>query len=1545
MMMSKNLNEIASSLNFPETGEIINGVKVLNAESDYDEGIFSYKIHFNKGTRRSDIPNLLKQFFTTQMLLVDDTDRLIISHDYVVKSTAKGTIVSGQMVSKEIVKTNPTIKGLTAIEDFNQEYSKMELKKADTYFRVFPYRGFNGPQFRSKLFSFVSNMGENYGYCDGSDIYYRRASLIMPKIKISKSIPNAKMMFHTHPANDEPSLSSADDYLLYFDMSHKPMNIRHFYTVMKDRMDYFYIIPKSDKKKDYVKLSEQKFIDELDAKIDEIASELDEKLDGGSHRKDLVYCEKVTKGAVKWLNKKYANYFKIKYKCYYRVKRNPDKDTADDLHLGDEFIAKAINDIKSGKYSWPEFGSKKKPQENYAYWHAQYFANSYDLSETGYLRFFPGDHRRFEHFFDSRVHGTSYTYYDVLNILALSYDIRTNDKKVRDGKESKSRIEDILDFLEIKDKILREDLIVLDALLQTDVYTEDTVTKAGDHYFILPLADYSIKSLQAMEEVRKGANLEQKQYEISVLLSEKMSKKVAEALGVLNKNLRIEQIPVTVRGLDGIVESTVGINPPLALHRSDYVSTLPKKIFDNVDLLSEALYKFKREDKPLVTRRNKFNLSIPVENNSVTVLISSKANVQLIVTNSADPSTDALSAMNELIKELNRYGFEIDTEVTIGSAEPLRNPNSLISILISSPIESVKENVINNLAKRLDSSIVTVFTTKPLKEYERKTNLVEVTDKIFTQMEQNGDILVSVNDGFKRGYKRADFKNKYAIIDAHENDINLLQQTGPVISFYLKPTNTDEVIRNHLLKETSPQQADRILEELNIDKNVERLIEFDIEIDGQASELVFNELPLPNPKKIKQIFGNEEGFFLVDKMKIEENPLIHQEDREVLPKGPPFISTILLFDKSEDYLTFNIPYDDLDKLHDYFKLKFPDNITKGGVVAEGYNLEDFGYSPLSQANDYIPLETKLGLFPADWKWYSILKMLIENDINPVGWDQGSEFAPWAFFAVEVKDKEKLLKLVQDYPGFYIAETNLAPNLKPHPIEFDKKGHPQTKKNPPTFEFSRDKNKRKKRWNFVTKSSPRELYRKARDLAIEKNVFFEIQEVILKEPEVKNVPANVKQDFLNWYYIHLKKIMFWLGSEKDGQLATIERTVLLKPLPKSVEDFVNSYDTKHRSEESAPRLADFVKYRNGKLMSASSHGLNYFGKGSAPKSTYPIMFDSGGGHVEDKYRFKGYYAILKLLEAYYMESNGVEGYGVASSLQRLEYFRSFGWLMPQDMKYAPYIHRGARDYLRLEDDKVGWDSSLEYIWRPVYSKAKKNPSPTDTTWDLKKKKDTIKLTGEVQGKVEVSFSGPWDKKNWDKLEAIQGEYKSTLNKSGVKSFIFIDSITADFPEKDLITRAYIEMARKFPNHHIVSTSRNEAAWEATKDLIKTGQLFGVEVKGLKKPKKKFRKERLVEQGPHSRRHWGGLTTMKAMTPLQRLLLAKEHSDNNRYAKKNDILKELLRERPEEFVIDSDDPDYPGITHTPTKFKIHIPQASIPYEVDWATKSIKTLTPKQ
>ena len=63
-----------------------------------------------------------------------------------------------------------------------------------------------------------------------------------------QSSRRAKMFYHTHPSKDEPSLSSADDYQFYFDLAFA-FGIKHFYTIMENRLDHFEITVKKSKKK------------------------------------------------------------------------------------------------------------------------------------------------------------------------------------------------------------------------------------------------------------------------------------------------------------------------------------------------------------------------------------------------------------------------------------------------------------------------------------------------------------------------------------------------------------------------------------------------------------------------------------------------------------------------------------------------------------------------------------------------------------------------------------------------------------------------------------------------------------------------------------------------------------------------------------------------------------------------------------------------------------------------------------------------------------------------------------------------------------------------------------------------------------------------------------------------------------------------------------------------------------------------------------------------------------------------------------------------
>jgi len=1017
MMKTTTSHDIATLLNFPEIGQILSGNKVTDTDVKYKDGVFRYRITLPKGVRRSDIPNILRDFYNIGIFTLNSEDHIVENHDYQTRTTRNNVVVIGSMQITPVSLTNPVLKKMTALEDFNNEYDKMVMTAPETYFKAFPYRGFNGPTFRAKLFSFVSNMGENYGYCDDKTIYHRRASLVMPKIKITKAPEQAKMFYHTHPKRDEPSLSSADDYLIYFDMSHKPRNIRHFYTVMADRMDYFHIVPKPSKKKDYVKINEDKFIAELDNQIDEAASRLDQVMSSDSYGDDLQYCEKVTREVVKWLNNKYKKYFTITYKCHYRVKNNPDKPTGNDLHLDDEFIGKALKDLKTGTASWPEFREKDKPQENYAYWHSKYFTMNKDAKGVGYMGLLPGDTRRFNHFIYANYRGSEYTYEDILGILCISNDIKIRDAKIRDGKETTSRIEDILDYLEIHNEEIREDIMLYDSIVAVDAYGSMAEIVGEEHNFILPIADFSMQSVETMKLVRSGKkNLERAKYDIMVTLKEKMGKAVADALGKRNKQLVDTRTPVSINAYhpwndptdtrntypgDSIKSSTLGINPPRPipefgyhftsksnlesimaaglrqpflfypeadyeawirsgqidgvfegdnpdtttaefkkklshlvmlkvrfdesqfapapyetgdLHDEFYLTSdvspdnisivskwkinppvqrkkrefgmvLPKNVFDNQELLLEVLEPFKKPDKDLRNERtNQYNIVVPGDNSAVNFTFYDTGTVQIFVPAKGypmpeNPDEAVLVAVRTLIETINDMGLAkpIETDdIAFGTIEPIRNPNTGVIVALVGPIQPTKNKILDSLSKRMNASVVTTFTTKILKAYERRPNIVEVTDEIFTKMENGGEIVVATQtyDGYKRGFSRKDMqKGDFMMIDAEVSDLHFLINAKPsVISFFLHPTNSEATIEGYMSKYVSPQEAKRVSRSIEPSQDqVEHIIEYDIERPASAIEEIYNTIPKPNPmpKSIGSMMVSSNGEYY---LRVKNNP-------------------------------------------------------------------------------------------------------------------------------------------------------------------------------------------------------------------------------------------------------------------------------------------------------------------------------------------------------------------------------------------------------------------------------------------------------------------------------------------------------------------------------------------------------------------------------------------------------------------------------------------------------------------------------------------------
>ena len=838
-------SEVAKALPLPKRGEVIKGKKVLATWGmEGKEGSYLIGVVFEKGTKRKDIPSMLQKLFKAHHLTTSKGDYSITNRDYrVVPTREKEVQMVMELQLTPAVYSNPgKKKQLTPLEDFDENYEKMAMEHPEKYFRVFKNPGFNTPAYRSKLWTFVGYMGENYGYSDDENIYHRRASLVMPKIKITKAPIGAKMMYHTHPRKDEPSLSSADDYLLYFDLSMPPRSIRHFFTVMADRMDYFHIVPKKDAKGKYVRISEDKFIDELDAQMTEFEKKHDAKYKKGTMQDDLKFCEAITRDVVKWLNKKYKDYVTIKYKCYYKVRKNPPEPEFDDLHLGDEFIAKAIQDIRDGSYTWPEFGTDKKPQENYAYWFTQYYFMEDDRDRqlklltlqdgrkeiqwaakhrTKQLGLGPSRLNVINHYLDAMPHA-EYSNYDMLNLLSLHYDIMASDESIRDGVGSKSRIEDMAKEMEIPEEV-RDNLVMIEEARSLGSYTEEAKTLSGDFYPLLILSQLSIDAVQIMKSVENGLmSIEQARHDVYLRAKDRALRAIDEFLieyqSNFNRNDREVlglQIPGGFRG--------ARLNPPPFVRKTEFSASIAKEDLLMVDIVKEALEKFAPYETggTYHSAKDILYMIIPAGGTAVKVSLSlTKGGMQIFVPAKGHPvpedsSLAAMEAYEEVIRTLNEYGLNVANEnlevANLVAANP-RGKSQLI--LIAGPSGAGKSTTIRNLLQGLPSSrTVPTYTTRQKRKSDKAGEKVFVSEKEFKAMDAKGEFAESVRqkNGNFYGRRFDDFKGAdYLIMDASLSGVNRLTELYPsAYKVYLEPKADPKLIYQTLMRrgQMSPQEA------------------------------------------------------------------------------------------------------------------------------------------------------------------------------------------------------------------------------------------------------------------------------------------------------------------------------------------------------------------------------------------------------------------------------------------------------------------------------------------------------------------------------------------------------------------------------------------------------------------------------------------------------------------------------------------------------------------------------------------------------------------
>lgn len=823
---------VHDALPLPKVGAVIGGKKVTSVKvTSTDRDYYTTGITLERGAKRKDIQAGLSELLNCHILNSQVGDLAVRVTHFEMVPTKKGPTIYVVMRIVPMVYNNPGKGELSAKEDFEKHYGpEFTAKSPKKWFRNFPVNNPHGPAHRDKLWKFVGWVGESYGYCDKDTMYHRRASTIMPKIKITKAIDGANTFYHTHPSKDEPSLTSPDDYMLYFDLAQEPRNIRHFYTIMKDRIDYFKITPRKENRDAYVRIDQDKFLDEVDAKIDELmdkhSDDFPDDKQGG-----LNFCEKVTKETVKWLNKKYGKYVKITYSCFYRVRKNPEESDFTNLHLGDSFIARAIADIRSGDYSWPSADVNKMPQEKYAYWFGQYYfmdddpekqvgllASPQETQSVGRVKdrtkklgFLPGRLRGINHYLDLKIH-EDYSNYDMMNLINLHIDIMRLDSNVTDGGGVKTRLEELAKQLELPDEI-RDNLIMIEEARILGAHTEEAKTLSGDFYIVLLLVDLCQRAIEVMDEVRAGTKtLEYAKYEIYAKLKE-------EAIMLIDI-----EITAYMKAFNQGKKS-MRLNPPPRFKKGEFEAFIPPEYLQATGIVTEALEQYApyQEGKPFLTGRNKVNMRVPSNGTVSTVMIGSlnTGNLQIIVPAKGHPMPDdasaaALGAYQAVVDRLNEYGLNIPTEEQEVGSVTVSNPrknNQLI--IIAGPSGAGKSTTLRNLDKMLpNSKLIRSYVTRPKRKSDRGGEKNFVTEKQFKEMVANGEFLEHTRQksGDYYGKRLEDFKvdADYLITESSLPGVNRLKKAFPnAFTIYLEPSESAEMIRKRLLRrgDMSPQMA------------------------------------------------------------------------------------------------------------------------------------------------------------------------------------------------------------------------------------------------------------------------------------------------------------------------------------------------------------------------------------------------------------------------------------------------------------------------------------------------------------------------------------------------------------------------------------------------------------------------------------------------------------------------------------------------------------------------------------------------------------------
>jgi len=272
-----------------------------------------------------------------------------------------------------------------------------------------------------------------------------------------------------------------------------------------------------------------------------------------------------------------------------------------------------------------------------------------------------------------------------------------------------------------------------------------------------------------------------------------------------------------------------------------------------------------------------------------------------------------------------------------------------------------------------------------------------------------------------------------------------------------------------------------------------------------------------------------------------------------------------------------------------------------------------------------------------------------------------------------------------------------------------------KDNPPLFVHLDKVEKWTERYEKVTNMTGQELIDLANKMAEEKGLRIEVDTV---EADFSKMAAKRKDFALPPKYEKLYKE--WIESKLGVDILLYRGSKIIDKLEFSViynkpTELLKYIENRKRwgtKRRILPHFAKVIKGRDGKPRVIINSSV--FLAVAQNSKRFPYAYGGAGGYEMTKsQKGRGYYGIIKTMQAGVLESANLEHFGQGESPMRSDLYQSYGWLTAYSYKEnAHYGSKAAEYYLNLHGTTKRPNKDADYWWvyRPVYTR--KNPSEAD-----------------------------------------------------------------------------------------------------------------------------------------------------------------------------------------------------------------------------------------